>query len=371
MLSVNSIARVVVNAVRSLGSVTSFDTGLLLIKDTNHVAARRVAIVTSSAAAIEQLTIWGFASNSEPYKAAQKYFGANPSPSKLILSSYPTTETLVEAVGAVLDQTAGFYGIAVGQTESDARLLALDEFLAGLDSAFMLFAPIIGTASAVVAAGSLLSTLHGRMTKRTVPFYCAEVSDAAALMGTAMGLELSHQNTAFSLCYKEIAGLTPSELTETEATHIKDLAGNVYITRGYTHKILELGTVASGMRFDEVLYLDKIASELQDAAVTLLADNPDKMPQTDESTGAFMTVFSSILMKYTDRGVLASGTWRGAAIGPISAGDSVENGFIMWAESYDAQSDADRAAHKAVPISVGLILAGSIESIVITVNVVV
>ena len=33
------------------------------------------------------------------------------------------------------------------------------------------------------------------------------------------------------------------------------------------------------------------------------------------------------------------------------------------------QSDADRAAHKAVPISIALTLAGSIESIVITVNV--
>ena len=38
-------------------------------------------------------------------------------------------------------------------------------------------------------------------------------------------------------------------------------------------------------------------------------------------------------------------------------------------DSYDDQSDADRAAHKAVPVQAGLVLAGSIESIVITVNV--
>ena len=31
-------------------------------------------------------------------------------------------------------------------------------------------------------------------------------------------------------------------------------------------------------------YADKIANDLQNAAVTLLADNPDKMPQTDDST---------------------------------------------------------------------------------------
>jgi len=42
----------------------------------------------------------------------------------------------------------------------------------------------------------------------------------------------------------------------------------------------------------------------------------------------------------------------------------------MWADSYDVQSDADRAAHKAMPINVALTMAGSVESIVIAVNVV-
>ena len=47
------------------------------------------------------------------------------------------------------------------------------------------------------------------------------------------------------------------------------------------------------------------------------------------------------------------------------------DGFALWADSYDDQPDADRAAQKAVPGQVGLVLAGSIESIVITVNVMV
>ena len=41
--------------------------------------------------------------------------------------------------------------------------------------------------------------------------------------------------------------------------------------RGYTHLLLEKGTVSSGARYDEILYLDKIADDLQNAAVTLLA----------------------------------------------------------------------------------------------------
>ena len=74
-------------------------------------------------------------------------------------------------------------------------------------------------------------------------------------------------------------------------------------------------------------------------------------------------------MGYTDLGVLASARWRGADTSPVKNGDVIENGFTLWADSYDDQSDADRAAHMAVPIQVALTLAGSIESIVITVNV--
>ena len=114
---------------------------------------------------------------------------------------------------------------------------------------------------------------------------------------------------------------------------------------------------------------DKIAEDLQNAAVTLLAENPDKLPQTDDSTSQFINRFSSILMTYTDRGVLASTLWRGSDIAPVRSGEILENSFTLWADSYDDQSDADRAAHKVVPVQVALTLAGSIESIVITVNV--
>ncbi|MBQ6514855.1 MAG: DUF3383 family protein [Clostridia bacterium] len=204
---------------------------------------------------------------------------------------------------------------------------------------------------------------------RAAPFYCAAASDCAAVIGTAMGLELSHKGSAFALCYKTVQGIQPAALTQTEVDSLKALGCNVYVARGYTHLLLENGSVSNGQRYDEVLYVDKIAEDLQNAAVTLLAENPDKLPQTDDSTAQFINRFSSILMGYTDRGVLASSLWRGADVGPVRNGEIVENGFLLWADSYDDQSDADRAAHKAVPVQVALTLAGSIESIVITVNV--
>ena len=47
----------------------------------------------------------------------------------------------------------------------------------------------------------------------------------------------------------------------------------------------------------------------------------------------------------------------------------MENGYLLWADSYDLQSDADRRAHKAMPVHIALCLAGSVESLVINIDV--
>ena len=369
MLSINTVARVVVNTVRPSASPASFDTGLLLVKDPNYADARRLQTYDSAEAAAAGLPALGFAVTSEAYKAAVKYFAASPAPGRLLVSCYPSSESLSQALNAVLDRTASFYGVLTVDTVTAANWLTFAQDAEALSIPLMLFVPVTGTVSDAVAANGTPDRLHGASIKRAVPFYCAAASDCAAVMGTAMGLELSHKSAAFSLCYKTVHGIRPSDLTQSEADSLKALGCNVYVARGYTHLLLENGSVSNGQRYDEVLYADKIADDLQNAAVTLLAENPDKLPQTDDSTAQFINRFSSILMGYTDRGILASSVWRGADVGPVRNGEIVENGFLLWADSYDDQSDADRAAHKAVPVQGALTLAGSIESIVITVNV--
>ena len=369
MLSINTIARVAVNTVRASASPASFDTGLLLVQDANFTASRRLQTYNSASEAVAGLEALGFAATSEPYRAAVKYFAASPAPGRLLVSCCPASEDLRDSLDAVLDLTAGFYGVMACGTLSAANWLAFAQYAEALSVPLMVFVPVTGTVASATAANSIPDRLYEAQTRRTFPFYCSAVSDCAAVMGTAMGLELSHKSSAFALCYKTIQGVWPSELSQTEADALKALNCNVYVARGYTHMLLENGTVSCGQRYDEVLYVDKIAEDLQNAAVSLLAENPDRMPQTDDSTAQFINRFSAILMNYTDMNVLASSAWRGSDVGPVKTGDIIENGFMLWAGSYDDQPEADRAAHKAVPVQVALTLAGSIESIVITVNV--
>ena len=369
MLSINTIARVAVNTVRTSASPSAFDTGLLLVQDSGFTESRRLQTYSSGAEAAAGLEALGFSASSEPCKAAVRYFAASPAPSRLLVSCFPAQEDLRDSLNAVLNLTAAFYGVMVCGTLTAANGLALARHVESLAKPLMLFVPVTGTAAAAAAAEGILDQLYTAQIRRAFPFYCAAVSDCAAVMGTAMGLELSHKSSAFALCYKTIQGVRPSDLTQTQVDSIKTKNGNVYVARGSAHLLLENGTVSSGQRYDEVLYTDKIAEDLQNAAVTLLAENPDRMPQTDDSTAQFINRFSAILMGYTDRGVLASAAWRGADTGPVRNGEVIENGFLLWADSYDIQSDADRAAHRAVPVQAALTLAGSVESIVMTVNV--
>ena len=369
MLSTNTIARVSVNVIRSAAAPTSFDTGVLLVKDSAYAAAKRLRSYANSTEAAAGLIADGFPASSELYKAAQKYFSASPSPGRLLVSCYPNSESPVQALDALLEKTADFYGIALADSRTDAEVLALAEHLAGLDKPAMLFHALTGTSSSAVAEGSLLDQLHSAGSRRVIATFASAVSDGAAVMGAAMGMQAAHAASSFALCYKPVGGMQPVDLTQAQVDAFEALGGNVYVTRGKTHTLLEKGSTPSGYRYDEVMYLDQIAEDLQNAAVALLADNPDKLPQTDDASAQFMNAFTSILAGYTSRGILATAPWRGSAVGGISPGDYIENGFRLWADSYDDQPEADRDAHKAVPIQAALTLSGSLESVVITVNV--
>ena len=372
MLSIDPIVHVTVTASSAAASPTVFDTPLLLapLPEAAFREELRLLSFESAARAAEELSALGFAEDSVPVQTARKVFGASPAPSRLLCSLYPAEpETPAEALEAVLERTSAFYGLCLAGEETPETLCALARAVEAAEHPMVLFVPVTGSVAEAAAPGGLLSALRAASLSRVFAFFAETVSDIGAVLGTAMGLEQTHPDTAFSLCYKSVAGIAPADLTASQVRTLKDLSCNVYLTRGYTHRLLEPGCLSGGTRYDERLYLDRIASDLQEAAVALLAENPDRLPQTDDASAQFINRFSSVLIGYTTMGVLATAAWRGADAGPLSAGDPVENGFALWADPYDDQSDADRAARRAMPVHVALTLAGSLESVVIAVRV--
>ena len=366
MLSNDPIVRVFVTASTGASSPDSFDTGLILAPSASSTVTEEERLQTYNSAA--DMLSDGFTSSSEAYIVAVKYFSATPAPARLLVSVYPSGEDPSTALDAVLERTSSFYGIYLCN-HTTAAVKAFADHVQELNGRFVFFYTVTGSVSDALQASGLFAQLQAAGNSRSLGLYASAANDAAAVMGLAMGLSLARRDAAFALCYKPLNGIETTPLTESQVTSLKALNANVYISRGYTRTLLENGAVASGRRYDEIMYLDRITADLQEAAVALLADNAGKLAQTDETSALFINRFSAILATYTAMGVLATAAWRGPEVGSISNGDILENGFLLWAESYDTQSDSDRAAHKAMPIHAGLCFAGSVESLVIDIHV--
>ena len=369
MLSLTSIVDVRVNAARSADTGTGFSTGLILAPGSGTSVTDEQRLRTYVSAGDMLADVSGdFTASSPAYLAAKSYFEANPAPDRVYVSLYPSNRNPADGLDAVLDRANDFYGIYTTETNA-AKILTLAAHVAELKIHAVLFCTGTGTVAEATGSNGILKRMHDLETARVCTIYGADAYAGAALMGTAMGLTRNFGDAPFALCYKRIGGMQPVTLTESEIASIKELNANVYITRGLNRRLIENGTVANGLRYDEVLFMDRIAAELQEAALALLTGNTGRLAQTDETSAAFINRFSAILAEYAGRDVLATGPWRGELVGRIAPGDVIENGYMLWAEPYDTQSDADRAAHKAMPIHVALCLAGSVESLVINIDV--
>ena len=365
MLSFSQIVQVRVNPARPVSAGTAFSTGLILAPTDGSVSPEERVRLFSSVA---DMIAAGFAESDPATLAAQAYFAADPAPDRVLVGLYTAGTNVAAALRRIMQDRDDFYGVCCCET-APARIQNLADDFPDLAGAQTLFLSALGDVEEQISPAGLIYQVHAAGSRRIVTVYAADIYAAAAVMGTAMGLSRVRGREAFALCYREVPGMEPTDLTESEAAALKALNGNVYVTRGQGRRLLENGAAASGARFDEVLSLDRIAADLRAAAVELLTGSAGKLPQTDETSALFINRFTAVLAEYAAGGILAPGKWRGAAVGSLQPGDVLENGYRMWADAYDTQSDEDRAAHRAMPIHVALRLAGSVETMLIEVDV--
>ncbi len=362
MLSLSSIVQVRVNVVSPAAGNSAFSTGLILAPADSVTGETRLRLYASA----DDMLADGFEATDPAYLAAKAYFTASPAPDRVYVGLYTSEETPASVFREILSTSADFYGVCLAEAD-DEKVLAFISAFPELADRHAFFCAAAGSVTS--AASGILRAVYETHSSRILPVYGSDIFAAPAVLGTAMGLAREHAADSFMLCYQQVPGMLPTDLTESEISALKALNANVYIVRWASRRLLENGTVASGHRFDEILSLDRIAVSLQEAALELLTSGASRLPQTDETSAVFINRFSAILAEYAASGILATARWRGAPVGRLAPGETVENGYRLWADSYDLQSDADRAAHKAMPIHAALCLSGSVESLVIDVDV--
>lgn len=192
---------------------------------------------------------------------------------------------------------------------------------------------------------------------------------AASIFGREFTINFAGTNTTNTLMYKTEPGVTAETLTEAQAANLKAKNANVFVNYSNGSAIIQYGTMASGRYFDEIHGTDWFQNDLQSTVLNALYTSPTKIPQTDAGTNQLVTAAIASCGRARTNGLLAPGVWTGPAIGSINTGDTLTDGYYVYAPPVASQSSADRAARKSPTLQVAAKLAGAIHTANVIINV--
>jgi hypothetical protein len=288
--------------------------------------------------------------------------------SDVTLTFTPANETFVEALQACRVKNTEWY-VFVPCDAVKADILAMAAEVEAMTPSTAMFYTTSDADILNATAGNVFLTLKGLDYKRSLGIYSTQhVYAAVSVMGYAMGANDGTANSAYDLCFKELPGVTVESITTTKYNNIVNANGNVYINRGNTYDMLQLGNVANGTAFDELINLDKLVNDLQLTAMDALY-GVRKIPQTEDGITYLINKLQEPLDDAVTIGFIAPGKWTGVNLLTLKTNDFLPKGYAILSEAIEDQSQADREARKAPPIYIPIKLAGAIRSIIIGVYV--
>lgn len=361
-----------------------FNTALILGTSEVIPQSERVRVYYTA----DDLISDGFKDDSAEYKAAKLYFSATATPTKLYVGTKYSTDTdLLTAARACRSANSEWYVlIPLGASEADILTLAdwaesaqpatILAYTTGESVNLSLHENASGTDADNDTEG-IFKKLKAKGYRRSFGQYCnqPDTPDAVvATMGYAMGANDGTANSAYTLAYKHLPGVTPDDLTENQVAYVAGTEestgnnGNVYVNRNDYYNVLQQGRMADGTPFDEIIYLDMLMDRITLNVMDLFY-KARKVPDTDPGVTQIMNVVNNACDQFVNIGYIAPGVWKDGDILNLKYGDTLAKGYLVQAESVDNQSQADRENRLSPPIYVSIKLAGAIEYITIPIKV--
>jgi hypothetical protein len=286
-------------------------------------------------------------------------------------------ESLLQASQACRAASNSWYGLAVNNPV-DADNLALSEWADPLwtTTRYYPWSSDVAIPNGTAANLALqLQTLNMRMlgTYSTTQsgLYPNNVYAAAAVMGIEMGLNTGLANSFFTIAHKQLVGIAPEPLSQTQYNNIVSSGFNAYCNF-QPYQLYEPGFMSNGAPSYLWLFLAVLVANLQLNELAVLAANP-VVPQTNAGEQLLITAANAACTLLAQIGFLAGALWEGAPFAitgvSIATGQSLPVGYSVQAQPYSQQSVEDRDAGKAMPIYIFITSAGAVQSLLIGVYV--
>lgn len=368
-LQLNEVVNFVVNLAQRSAQRKAFNIMLLVGKNTVIPKEERVRTYTT----LEAMLADGFTTNDRLYKAAALIKAQSRSPVKFCIGTQDANETMLQAITACREANYDWY-VVVPCAELTVSQHLDNMSYTNACSPDTVYAFTSKAAEDLQGGdGSIFKKAKDLKYRRTIGLYSTKHDDAVAgIMAYAMGMMTGTINSAFTLKFKGINGVTTENseaaISVSAVDKLKKQNGNIYVNRGFYYDMFEEGTMADGTFFDEIIYLDKLKNDCQLALMDLFVQNA-KIAQTEGGMTRIHNALNGVLKDYQRIGYLETGVWRGDTILGLKYGDTVNNGYLVQSEPIAEQNQADRENRIAPPIYIALKLAGAIHSAVVQIDV--
>lgn len=282
-------------------------------------------------------------------------------------------ESLLQASQACRAASNSWYGLAVNNPV-DADNLALSEWADPLWTSTRYYpwsndvAIINGTAdNLALQLQTLELRVLGTYSTTQSGVYPNNIYAAAAVMGVEMGLNTGLAGSFFSTAAKQLVGIAPEPLTQTEYTNIVAAGFNAYCNF-QPYQFYEPGFMSNGAPNYLWLQLAVLVANIQIDVLDVIDSNP-VVPQTNAGEQLLLQAVNQACANSASIGFLAAGTWTGAPVlpqyGGPSNGSALPLGYVAVAPPYSQVSQANIDAGKAAPIYCCVTSAGAVQSLVI------
>jgi len=208
-----------------------------------------------------------------------------------------------------------------------------------------------------------------RYNKTVILYSSSNPYAVASLLARILTVDYEGSNTAITLAFKQLPGITDENINSVQADSLKAKNVNSFLAFNNDTSIVVPGVASSGEFVDVVTGTDWVAVELQNRLWNVLYTSPTKIPQTDAGTQLLVVTAETVLAQAVTNGLCAPGVWNSAGFGSLKQGDYLPKGYYIYAQRVDEQNIANRAARKSVPIQAAMKLAGAVHEVNLSVSV--
>ncbi|NIQ06866.1 MAG: DUF3383 domain-containing protein [Candidatus Korarchaeota archaeon] len=215
-----------------------------------------------------------------------------------------TTESLTDALNAVVQANSDFYGISA-YTHLEADILEIDTFANA--GKYIYGYSTSNATDKTTATTAIIGQLQTLTRDRTFGVWDEEAgvgnSDATEYPEAAwMGDRFPSDPGSSTWMFKTLSGITVDSLTSTESTNIRNKNGNTYETIGGVN-ITREGKVASGEYIDVIRGIDWLESRMEERIYSRLVNLP-KIPYTNAGIAIIESEIRAQLQEAVESGVI-------------------------------------------------------------------